>query len=471
MSNHGSHPPYPSVFELYRELSKALDTKQTQDGDPVSSRLDAAARNERLDWQLVPSLIEELFVTPLQRAPAMAKRNAHAMGEAGREAVDQLTHMYLGIVKAAPVDALTRDQTLPILAEHLFLPFSRRVIDALNAEWPGPEFDTLTDPSRGPVDAVLEWAEVELGLTEPIERCAYPDSLNPNKSQREKVTQQWRRLGRRPGRGSIGIFCRDIADSPIGRTASDVLPRLQLWLIVARAIMYFERTFGSLMQDVGQGYGSCRAALRDVQTDTPCEFEALKQRLEQANVSQAHALDDLPQAGNILLRRLSPKMPKRPGDEEHLWFAIAEFELQASELDTSGSTGYGIAAMKARYHACAGQYRTALDHYRQTVVHGAHCADGTLMRKLGEEGATLAAHIRDRSATKNLIDRLAGAGLMQPPAGSTRESAVTDSAMDRLQAGFAFKFPPQGLFLSVDANEWQKDNNFSGPIHRQGEPP
>lgn len=43
-------------------------------------------------------------------------------------------------------------------------------------------------------------------------------------------------------------------------------------------------------------------ALRGVHIDGRCEFDALKQRLEHANVSQAHTLGDLSQAGNVLLR-------------------------------------------------------------------------------------------------------------------------------------------------------------------------
>lgn len=153
--NKKMQPPYPRLGEIFQVLAGALDTKSdSRHRRQLSNqKLDRMAREGEFDWSLMPTLAQELIVDPLEDyvdsgfAGLIGQFIAHVQKE------------YLNVVKTISLDALSREEALPLLIEHFFAPLALNLVHHTKNLCGGPDLIRLLDPELNPVDVVMTWLD------------------------------------------------------------------------------------------------------------------------------------------------------------------------------------------------------------------------------------------------------------------------------------------------------------------------
>lgn len=426
-TNKNPAPPYPRLGELYRALAVALGTKGN------NSDVDELARKSEFNWALLPSLREELVITPL--AKYVDPEFADMVGQS----LAYVHEGYLQLVLTVPLDSLSREESLPLLVEHYFALHALGLIFGIKKGFGGPDLMRLFDPELHPVAVVMDW----LDQGEPISlaKLAYPQTTGPDRDQAEKC-RKWSKGTDLPDRQSIVRFATTLKAT--GRVEEEKLQNLRCWLMVARTLAHLER----------ESPVPFRGAMRRHLLLGMPDFDI--GRLLSAVVTESgKRFSTLTMPALMLYERLKRTTKKDLGEQAKIKAELDEFERITSEIEPEGRTRFHIEWMRGRWHVLSGAFDLALPHY-ELAAELAHYRAGDQQKQIVEEVLVLAGHLRKKALIKRLKHRAVAFGLFADPRG---EDVVEDWEIDHFSQQFHQVFPVQGRFPEALA-----DGVESGPL-------
>ncbi|KGM41037.1 hypothetical protein JY96_15930 [Aquabacterium sp. NJ1] len=406
-------PPYPRFGECISALAGAIDANK------AGSDVGRLAREGDFDWRRLDMVIAEVLVD----------NSATVIGDIAHQIfarwVSSVRSAYTHLVLGVSLDALGRNEALPVLVEHFFAPFGGQLLLQVSAELPGPDLQRLLADSEQPLRVTFEWLDGAVGG--PVEKLLYPGSTGSARFEQEKV-RKWRTGTDIPSAQSIKLFYRKLVEcwKPI--------PACPVWLLIASALSRLERqwpgSLRSLMLLQARGIASPSRPVEDV--------------LSELVVRAGQAWPELAQAGCYLWHDLRRTSAKQPGDRDRTWQQIEALEQLAKRLDPEGHTAYHYSWMKGRWHALSGQYQEALPHYKQAFEQACYRA-GHQIKDIVSEASCLSAFLpKERVFLKQLKHVGIVLGLYRKPEAGT---VLEDWELDQLALQLPVEFPACGRFV------------------------
>lgn len=416
-------PPYPMLGECYRELAVALGTKNS------NRELDRWAREGDFDWSLEARLKNNLIVEPL------AQKVGIEFSVFVSEVCDWTCQRHLALIREIALDAMTREEALPLLLEQHLLPGLAAFLINLRKGIDGPDLNTFIHPDQNPLDVVFCWVESCLDIeSSTIAKHFYPTSLGNDKNGREALNR-WRD-GSKDQCPDLAIICA-IADltAKIYPDCIVEIEHLKAWLLVARIIVKFEKKIPELKAQVHQNIIEGVPA-RDI-----------GYVLSVSNVQKSSRRDVLIEPGLMLGHRLRRTTDKRNNGRHEIFVALENFEQTLIQHDREGICDYYLNWMKGRYYLLSGEYQEALKFYEQ-AADGALYRSGGTQNEVLEEALALAAKLGKLPLYKRLKHRAIVFGVNVLPPISDKQIANQDE-MKKWAENFTRLFPPQGHFPTV----------------------
>lgn len=418
---HIPRPPYPRLGECYRLLAKALDTKAS------NRHVDQLARQGDFDWQLLENLQHELIEAPLS-----SRINAQ-FGQFVASAVETLQQSYVQLIKTVALDSLTREQALPILAEHFLAPYLGSFFLQMHKAIPSPPLAQLLNEQHHPVEVTLAWLEHELEIApNHLGQQLYPGASGENKNGREAI-RRWRQGKQLPDLQSIALLYQKLQAQFTARPF--LLRAFTEWLIVARALAVFE--------DTASGFVRLRhCLLQQVLSDIPIiDIGVLLSKL---NIQAAEHKRELVESGLLLFEQLRPTTEKFLGDQARTRYALDQFRLLLGHRDPDGISTYFLEWLEGRWHVLAGQLKVALLHFEQAADLALY-RSGQNQKDILREALLLAAYLGKRPLYKRLKHRALVMGVSYLP--GWEESVASDNELNLIRNNFTLKFPERGRFV------------------------
>ena len=432
MSNTAAHtdvdplPPYPRLGECYRLLAKALDTKGS------NRQVDRLAREGDFDWQLLAQLRETLIEAPLRT------KSDDTFAQFVAVAAETLHASYVDLIKAVPLDALTREQSLPALTTHLFAPFAASFLLQLQKAVPSPPLVRLLDEQEHPVAVVFAWLESELNIeSHQLRQMVYADAIGENKNGRE-LMQRWRHGLQLPDLQSIFLLRNKLHSMFPNR--APLIRAFTEWLIVARGLVVFDEAAASYLN-------LRHVILRQVLSNVP--LENIGVILSTLNIQAAAYKRELVEGGLLLFEQLKRTTPKALGDQARTRYALDQFRLLLSRQDPQGISTYYLEWLEGRWHVLAGQLNTAQPHYERAADLALY-RSGETQKDILREALLLAAYLGNRTLYKRLKHRALVMDLSWLP--GWEESVSTAHELKLIRDNFTLKFPERGRFVDPIAS-------------------
>lgn len=415
-------PPYPRLGEIYNALAQALDTK-SKDRD-----VERLAREGDFDWSKISGLRESLILAPLRR---------YVGDEVFVDDLDrfiQYVHAsYLKIVSTISLDSMSRDETLPVLIEHYFAPHAIGFFDGIwTEEAPNPH--AFLDPEEYPLEVVFNWADP--GGSRVLAKAAFPETSDLALDNREKVTR-WADGTQLPDLASLKLFVDAFAKNGTDEQRRRA-PTLLKWLLLARALTWFERQANPL---------HIRRILSWHISRTHREWD-LGGILSLAAFKAGEKRKALLEPYGRLMCCLDRVEPKSEGARAEAESALTDFAQQLEVHDPEGLGHYALEWYRGRWHILSGNYKDALECYRLAVAHADYRA-GETWQQIVAEAMALAGYLGNaRPFLKQLKHRAIALGVIAQP--RVDEDVVEDWELEELRKQFHHFFPPQGRFVEVE---------------------
>lgn len=410
-------PPYPRLGELYRVFAGALDTKARD------RNVDRAAREGEYDWALPRTLLKTLITDPLSDA------SDHDFADLVTKFVGHLQNRYLQLVADVPLDALTRDDALPLLIEHYFAPEGAALLLGLRKAFDGPDLMVLLDPERRPMAVVVDCFETQIGRD--LAKAAFPESIGTDRQDRDLIAR-WVGGAQLPDLQSIKRFVRALSSHNDSINAKQIA-NLRRWMIVTRTLTWLEERSPVLFR---------RFMVRTLMLGLP--DSDIRQRLSDANIKAGEErLSALTMPVLVLSEDLNRTRPKAPGDMDRTLEKLEEIERLFDANDPEGHARYHLEWLRGRWHVLAGDFATALVHYEEAVKLANYRA-GCNQKSIIEETLALAALVGSRKPLIKSLKHCAVAfGLFESPKDG---DVVEDWEIDHLRQQFNRIFPSEGRF-------------------------
>lgn len=404
-------PPYPRFGECIAVLAGALDINKT------GSDVGRLAREGDFDWGKLDAVVQELLVDGFKRVVGDASPRVFASWLASvREAY---THVVLDVA----LDAVGRNDVLPVLIERFFAPAAAVFMQQVQTTTPGPALKVLLAEESQPVKVALEWLDEILG--EPIEKRLYPGSTGSDRVEQEKV-RKWRNGIDLPSSQSIKLICKHLNER-YGQ-----VPHCAIWLLISSALSRLERSWG----------GALRPLIHAYLNGNPSNSSSINSYLSEVVRSTGLTWPELAEPGRKLwydLRRTSPKLI---GDQERLWREIEALEKTAETTDPEGHSDYHYEWMKGRWHVLSGQYQEAIPHYEQAFELACYRA-GHQIADLISEASCITAFLGKKAFLKRLKHVGIALGIFRKPENGI---ALEDWEFDQLAQQLPTLFPAHGRF-------------------------
>ena len=236
--------PYPTIGECLRFIVGAFDLRGH--GDVAARKLlDRLASEGDYDWTLFPEILDQMIRQPL----AKCTDDEFAMFVATR--LGHLRDNYISVIGKISLDALSRDEALPALAEHYFIPMTSGFLQRTKATFGGPDLILLLAPSMttadgkidnfNPIEAVLQWfVHAHTREFGQVPAYLYDDANDPDRTKRDLLSRHLR--GKQiPDTAAL----RDVVKTIRSRrwyTHDGPTPQLlNRWLFIARALIWAEK--------------------------------------------------------------------------------------------------------------------------------------------------------------------------------------------------------------------------------------
>lgn len=415
-------PPYPRLGEIYNALAQALDIKSK------NRDVERLAREGDFDWSLLSGLREDLILTPLRR---------YVGDKAFINNLDQfIQHVhasYLRVVSSISLDSMSRDEALPILIEHYF---ATHAVGFFESIWTddAPDPFSFLDPEKYPLEVVFNWADP--GGSASLAKAAFPESSDIALDNREKVTR-WADGTQLPDLVSLKLFVDALAKNGSDEQKTKT-PELLKWLLLARALTWFERKANPLhLRQILIWYISQEHREWDVGGI-----------LSQAAFLAGKKREALLEPYGRLMCSLDRTEPKAEGGRREAESALADFAQQLKTHDSEGLVSYALEWYRARWHVLSGEYEEGLKSYQLAVTHSDYRA-GDTWKQIVAEALALSGYLGNaKPFLKQLKHRAIALGLMAQP--GINDDVVEDWEIEELRKQFHHLFPRQGRFVEVE---------------------
>lgn len=415
-------PPYPRLGEVYNALAQALDTK-SKDRD-----VERLAREGDFDWSKISGLREGLILAPLRR---------YVEDEVFIDDLDrfiQYVHAsYLRIVSTVSLDGMSRDETLPVLIKHYFAPHAIGFFEGIWTE-DAPNPHSFLHPEEYPLEVVFNWADP--GGSRALAKAAFPETSDLALDNREKVTR-WADGTQLPDLASLKLFVDALAKNGTNEQKRKA-PALLKWLVLARALTWFEREANPLhLREIMKWHISQAHREWDIgEILSMAAFNAGKKRKA------------LLEPYGKLMCSLDPVEPKSEGARAVAQTALAEFAQQLEVHDPEGLGHYALEWYRGRWHVLSCEYKEALECYRLAVANADYRA-GETWKQIVAEAMALAGYLGNaKPFLKQLKHRAIALGVIAQP--RVDEDVVEDWELEELRKQFHHFFPSQGRFAEVE---------------------
>ena len=403
--------------EIFRTLALALDTKAS------NRQADRYAREGDMDWTLPGTLLDEMFVQPLERLLDAE------FAEMVRDALTALRQNYMGLVTSSALDSLTREEALPLLVRHFFAPRAAALIQRVKQRWGGPDLQDLLRGPHNSIASVMHWLAPE--QPGQLAHSAYPASTGPDRTGREMV-QRWMKGLQLPDATSVLLLRQALATN--APSIVDLLPHIGRWLLIARALEWAERNAPQ---------AGTKATLATVlgQKGSPTDIGHLLSTRAAQIPPQWIALRT---TGLELSARLHRSTGKLPGDQGACEQLMHMFEQLLDQHDPHGCGRYALHWLRGRWHALSGDPASALPHYRQAIRLASYRA-GPNQIEILKEALALAARENDIKFISQLKQQAIALGVLTPPIGPAGQ-LVEAWEREQLHAALPGLFPSIGMF-------------------------
>jgi ankyrin repeat protein len=397
-----------------------------------NSDIDELARRGEFNWTLLPSLAEELIVSPLEKYvdPEFA------------DMVDQsLSHVradYQRLVLTVALDSLSREESLPLLIEHYFALHGLDLIFGVNKAFGGPDLVQLLDPELHPIAVVMAW--LDEGEPIPLAKLAYPQTTGKDRDQIEKC-RKWTKGTDLPDRQSIVLFADALTAT--GQVDEEKIQNLRRWLMVARTLAHLER----------ESPLPFRGAMRRHLLLGMPDFD-IGQVLSSAVIEAGKRFSALEMPALMLYERLKRTTKKDYGEQATIKVELDEFERMSSELEPEGRTRVHIEWMRGRWYVLSGALDLALPYYERAAELANYRAGGQ-HKQIVEEALVLTGHLHKKALIKRLKHQAVALGLFANPRG---DDVVEDWEIDHFSQQFHIVFPVQGRFPEALADTGESEH-------------
>ena len=379
-----------------------------------------------MDWKLPDTLLDELFAQPLQQLLDTE------FAQMVQDAFTVLRQAYMGLVTSVSLDSMTREEALPLLVTHFFVPHAAVLLQRVKQRWGGPDLQALLIGPHNSIASVMHWLTPE--QPGQLAHWAYPASTGPDRTGREMV-QRWIKGSQLPDATSMLLWRQALVKHK--PSIVDLLPHLGRWLLIARALEWAERNAPQ---------AGTKAAVANVVRNklAPTDIRYLLFTRAAQIPLQWTALR---KTGLQLAVRLRRNTGKQPGDQEACKQLIHVFEQMLDQHDPHGCCRYALHWFHGRWHALSGDHASALPHYRQAIRLASYRA-GPKQIEILKEALALAARDHDVKFISQLKQQAIALGVLTPPIGPSGQ-LVEAWEREQMHAALPGLFPPGGLFLQA----------------------
>ncbi|GAA4649761.1 hypothetical protein GCM10023116_20420 [Kistimonas scapharcae] len=382
--------PYPTIGEIYRELAVALGTKNR------NPDVDRMARDGDYDHRLREKLLKDLFYKPL------IEQTDRQFSTLLCQFVDHLITEYIRLVNTVALDAMTRNESLPLIAEHFFCRQAASFLVCVHQFFGGPNpISYCTVDDNNVMGVACLWLENNIS--------SFPTFLSRVDKEKGKAKKdqylRWKKGIETPKVESFPDFLKGFSNS------SDKIS-IKIHLTVARTLQFFFQKYSQ--------YDLPDLIKVGILKSGPFDLGLV---LSKANLVAAEKFTELQpifMSTALALRRTTPKSATSKADS---WALIEECEQKLSEDDQKGITRHFLEWQKARWYVFAGQYKQALKQYEIAFeytlyrVHGLSQERGMdlNLHEILKESMALAAKEKARPMMKRLKNQAITFGIYEHP--------------------------------------------------------
>lgn len=433
--------PFPRLGEIYRNLALSLGTKQD------SNELDRLAREGEYDWRIPDTLMDKLFIEPIneltQRTDQKSKKSlANRFSAQTLGFLTYFQQTYLQKVTSIELTATDRRSALPLLIEAFFAPAAGYGLMEFKEELGGPDLARLLDERSTPMEEVFIWFEnaTKINIKE-----LFPESYGSDRSQMELI-RRWRAGDSLPDYDSIDKTVNEIfnrTQDQDNKQLEELCNKLAFWLLIGRSISWFERTHKTPIMKIVKNYHENPRSAQEaaIRLDELCRNKIQKTLNKSA----------------ILFMKLMDELYKTTTkNKEDLTIKIDEFEESLKEHTPQGNFQFYATRFRARWHALNGEMSAALLLYEKALKEASY-RGGKNQKNIIHETMTVAAYLykykesspiqekraNPRSAIKRIKHQAIAVGMIPHPV--TRD-IVEDFDIEQILQGFYAVFPENMFF-------------------------
>jgi hypothetical protein len=434
--------PYPTIGECLRFVVGAFDLRGH--GDAAARKLlDRLANEGDYDWTLFPEILNQMIRQPLAKCTdeEFATFTATRLGH--------IRENYISVIGEISLDALSRDEALPALAQHYFIPMASGLLQRTRATFGGPDLNLLLAPPMtttdgkvdnfNPIEAVLHWfVRAHTGKFGQLPAHLYDDANDPDRTKRDLLSRHLR--GKQiPDVAALRDVVKTIRSRPWYSHNGPTPQLLSRWLFIARALIWAETHVPATV--------NLRAALlRWAAPDVPPEFD-VGMPLSTLVAARGTQFLDLAAAGGNAFLHISTRQQLSAKQLTAAVEDVREFRRAFERAGQPQSALYMLHWCEARQAAWEGNRDEALRLYK-LAADAALYRSGPEMKKLLLEAVLMAAECRRKVVYNQLMSRAAALHVFTYPLGGP----ITNiPLMEEICVNFLIYFPhvpPPGQRLS-----------------------
>ena len=413
-------------------------------GDAAARKLlDRLANEGDYDWTLFPEILDQMIRQPLAKCTdeEFATFTATRLGH--------IRDNYISVIGKISLDALSRDEALPALAQHYFIPMASGFLQRNRATFGGPDLNLLLAPpmttTDGKVDnfnqieAVLHWFfHAHTGTFEQVPSQLYDDANDPDRIKRDLLSRHLR--GKQiPDTAAL----RDVVKTIQSRrwyTHDGPTPQLlSRWLFIARALIWAETHVSPTL--------NLRSALLSwAGPDVSPEFD-VGIALSTLVIEKGNQFPELKVAGLLACHHIRTRQHLSAKQLTEAVEHVKEFRRAFERAGQPHFEIYMLYWCEARQAAWEGHRNEALRLYK-LAADAALYRSGHEMKKLLLEAVLMAAECRRKVVYNQLMSRAAALHVFTYPLGGP----ITNiPLMEEICVNFLIYFPhvpPPGQRLS-----------------------
>lgn len=424
--------PYPTIGECLRFVVGAFDLRGH--GDAVArKRLDRLANEGDYNWALFPQILDQMIWQPLIKC---------ADEEFASFTATRLAYIrdhYVSLLGNISLDALTRNEAMPALAGHYFIPIVSGFIQRSKAEFGGPDPILLLAPPMAtadgkadnfnPIEAVLQWfLHSHTGTFERVPSQLYDDANDPGRIKRDLLSRHLR--GKQiPDTAALLDIVNTVQSRPWFRLGGPTPKLLGRWLFIARALVWAEDHIPPEQQ-------LRSSLLRWTATDSPAEFD-IGTPLSTMVVAKGNQFPELRMAGGEAFLCTGTKQQRSAEELADAVEKVKEFRRAFERAGKPHFVHYMLYWCEARLSACEERLDDALASYEKAADLALY-RSGDQTKRLLKEAVCVAAYLDKKATFKRLIGRSIALDLHKDQFGQPFDELPD---MGEFAAQFFFVFP------------------------------